>query len=191
MNVRLAAAATLYAAALCTGCSDTPPVELYQSRLIDCPAPVEVLRAAADELRTDFGRVSVDEAALRIETQPAEFVSNRQTGSARDLVGVKSTLRRTARFVAQPRGGQTLARVRIDVERLDITRDAFLVQSEDRLSDRPNLTPIERDAATSAEQNRHWTRVRRDSQLERALLDALDQRFAARATSTAPAAPQD
>lgn len=190
MNVRLVAVAALYAATLCTGCSDTPPVELYQSRLIDCPAPVEVLRAAADELRLDFGRVSVDEAALRIETQPAEFVSNRQTGSARDLVGVKSTLRRSASFVAQPRGGQTLARVRIDIERLDITRDAFLVPSEDRLSDRPNVTPIERDAATSTEQNRYWTRVRRDSQMERALLDALSQRFAASATTSAPAAPR-
>jgi hypothetical protein len=138
-----------------------------------------VLDAAAVILQRDFGRVKVDRAARRITTAPVEFTTERESGTVRDLYRGRSTMRRVAQFDVGRSGGQTVARLRVDVERRDTERQVLMQPRPYRLSDDPGQeTPIDVDAATTAQQNTVWTRVRRDRTLERALLDELREQFA-------------
>ena len=81
-------------------------------------------------------------------------------------------------FVVVPRGGSTTARLRIDLERQDTAQRAASPPDAYRLSDSPAYTPIERDAATTDQQNTVWTKVKRDRSLERALLEELCEQLA-------------
>jgi hypothetical protein len=84
-------------------------------------------------------------------------------------------MRRVATFAATPRGTGAVARLRVEVQRQDTERERVTPANgrESRLSDAPAHTPVERDAATTGRQNTVWTFVRRDTALERALLDEL------------------
>ncbi len=175
----------LLAASGCTG-----PVEEMRatSRVIENADVEEVFFAARAILEREFGRVQVDRAGGRIVSIPVEYMATRASGTARDLIRAPSTLRRVATFVMAPREGGVLARLRVDVERQDTAAREAVRMQEARLSDSPAYTPIERDAATTAGQNMVWTRLRRDTALERALLEELQERFAP--PETAPAQTQ-
>jgi hypothetical protein len=186
------------AAALWAGCSETARVSVQQQRVIQGADPDAVLDAATVVLQREFGRVKVDRAARHITTAPVEFATERESGTARDLYRGRSTMRRVAQFDVGRNGGQTVARLRVDVERRDTERQAMMQPRPNRLSDNPGQeTPIDVDAATSAQQNTVWTLVRRDRTLERALLDELREQFArltvpaedTEAPPPAPAAP--
>lgn len=163
----------LVAAALtCAGCSESPPIVNYQTRVIGPIAPDEVFDAAVPIMRREFGRATPDKRQLTITVPAAEYVSARDTGSARDLLGMGSTLRRYATLRIRKSGENAIADVRVDIERKDAGRRAAGPEPS-RLSDAPSQTPIERDAATTETQNTVWTKVRRDYELERTLLDEL------------------
>lgn len=165
--------------AILLGCADAGTVEAHAQRVIPSADPDQVLTAATAILQREFGRVRVEPAARRIVTGPAEFTTERESGTARDLVRGRSTMRRQALFSVDRSGGQTVAHLRIDVERRDTERQAVFRPQTHRLSDSPGQeTPIFADAATTSEQNTVWTRVRRDRALERALLDELREQFA-------------
>ncbi len=168
----------LSALAALAGCAETARVEAQQQRVIQNAEPDEVLAAAAAILQREFGRVKVDRAAHRITTAPVEFTTERESGTARDLYRGRSTMRRVGYLDVSRSGGQTVARLRVDVERRDTERQAVMRPRAYRLSDDPGQeTPLETDAATTAQQNTVWTRVRRDRTLERALLDELREQF--------------
>jgi hypothetical protein len=160
-----------------TGCERGLEAPGYTTRLIDSTDPDQVLRAAEVVLRREFGRLTVDREQRRIESDPVEYTTARDSGTARDLVGARSRMRQVARFVSVRRGRGTLARLRIDLERQDTAHRAGRPPDAYRLSDSPAYTPIERDAATTQRQNTVWTKVRRDQRLERALLDELCELF--------------
>lgn len=166
------------------GCMDSATMEAEQQRVIRDAEPEEVLTAAAAVLQREFGRVKVDRAAGRITTGPVEFSTERESGTARDLYRGRSTMRRIAQFGVARSGGQTVARLRVDVERRDTERQAVMRPRTYRLTDNPGQeTPVDDDAATTAEQNSVWTRVRRDRTLERAILDELREQFARLSTT--------
>ncbi|MGD8451233.1 MAG: hypothetical protein PVJ57_05390 [Phycisphaerae bacterium] len=169
------------------GCGPTTDLTGQQSRLIDTPDSRAVLVAGAALLRREFGRVDVDEGRLAVDSLPVEYSTRRESGTARDLYGGRSTMRRVAHFSVGRKGESSVARLRIDVERQDTARVASAQPAGTRISDSPGYTPIERDAATSERQNTVWSRVGRDRRLERMLLDELEERFAAPPTETAPA----
>lgn len=160
-----------------TGCARGLEAPGYTTRLIDSADPDRVLQAAEVVLRREFGRLTVDREQRRIESDPVEYTTVRDSGTARDLVGARSRMRRVARFVAVRRARGSLARLRIDLERQDTAQRAARPPDAYRLSDSPAYTPIERDAATTRRQNTVWTKVRRDQRLERALLDELRELF--------------
>lgn len=169
------------------GCADAG-LYAHQQRVIENADPDQVLAVAAAILQREFGRVKVDRAARRIETAPAEFTTNRESGTARDLYRGRSTMRRVARLNVGRRGDATVVRLHIDVERRDTERRAVMQPQAHRISDTPgHMTPIDRDAATTQEQNTVWTRVRRDRRLETALLEELRERFARLASEPEPA----
>ncbi len=169
------------------GCGGELDLAQQQSRVIHSPDPDIVLAAAGRILQREFGRLRINRETRTIETEPVEFTTRKASGSARDFYGGRSTMRRTARLSVARRGGDVLARLRIDLERQDTQRVAVQPPTGG-LTDSPASTAIERDAATTEQQNQVWTRVRRDERLERALLDELQAEFAPRVSATAPAA---
>ena len=177
---RLMVVLVLSFAAGLIGCSaDTVAVQDQEQRVIKDATPDQVLSAAASILQREFGRATVDRGARQIVTGPVEFTTERESGTARDLYRGKSTMRRKAVFNVSRVSSDTIARLRIDIERRDTERQTVMQPHRQRLSDTPGEdTPIETDAATTHEQNMVWTRVRRDRSLERALLDELREQFA-------------
>jgi hypothetical protein len=160
------------------GCSQGMDTRTFQARVLDGASPDDVLLAAQVLLRREFGRVDLEPGTRRIVSQPAEYQTSSESGTARDLYGGRSTMRRIAHFAVAKRGEGSIARLRIDVERQDTARQEVFRSEPSRLSDAPSQTPIERDAATTTRQNTVWTFVKRDRQLERALLAELQEQFA-------------
>ncbi len=172
------------------GCTaDAIRVAEHQERVIEGADADLLLAAALPILQREFGRVQVDRHAHRIVTQPVEFTTERESGTARDLYRGKSTMRRKADFMVGRRGGATVARLKVDVERRDTERQVVLRPRPQRLGDSPGQeTALETDGATTGEQNAIWTRVRRDRKLERELLDELRDQCA-RLTAVVEPAP--
>lgn len=161
------------------GCSQGIEKQQYYSRIISGAEPAEVFVGAQAILRREFGPLKVESESMRLTSRPIEFRTSSDSGTARDLYGGRSTMRRTAYFVASSRGGEAVARLRIEIERQDTARqEAFQPDRDRRLGDAPSQTPIERDAATSSDQNAVWTYVKRDRRLERELLAELQEQFA-------------
>lgn len=174
---RLLFASLLVGCWFCTGCA-APTRHNHQQRVIRGASTDAVLAEAAVVLQREFGRLQVDPVTHRIVTQPVEFTTQRSSGTARDLYGGRSTMRRKATFTVVDQDDSPVARLRIDVERRDTVRRAIMQPRSHRISDAPgHETPIDRDAATTHEQNTVWTQVRRDTKLERALLEELRERL--------------
>ncbi len=176
------------------GCTAPGPTDPMQERIIPGAGPDEVLAAAAGVLQREFNRVRVDRSARRIEAGPTEFTTQKESGTARDLYGGRSTMRRKASLNIGPAAGGTMVRLRVDVERRDTERQIFLAPQATRLSDRPSDEPsFATEAATTDEQRAVWTRVRRDRALERALLEELREQFAPHPVSSesAPGAAEE
>lgn len=171
------------------GCAPNGSMAPHQARVIENADANAVLAAAAKILRREFGRIRVDPEARTIDTEPVEFRTTRESGTARDLYGGRSTMRRRAHFSLGRRGGAVVARLRVDVERQDTARVLTMQPPTGRVSDTPAYTPIERDAATTERQNTVWTHVRRDRRLERLLLQELSEEFAPQPEAAPATAP--
>jgi hypothetical protein len=171
------------------GCAETPGVRTHQEEWAIAGAdPDAVLAEAGAVLQREFGRVKIDRGARRIETAPVEYTTSRGSGAVRDVYGGRSTMRRVAYFTVGSRGGTTVAALQVNVERRDTVQRAVTPATGYRLSDSPGAeTPVDRDAATTLEQNTVWTFVRRDRTLERQLLDEVRERFARGEAATQPA----
>lgn len=176
-----------------TGCSEGLTARSFQSRMIPAVEPAELFEHGALVMRREFRRVTLDRDRLTIVARPRRYSDARDSGTAGGLIGVPSTMRRSATMRVRKRGSATVAEVRIDIERED-TRRRLVFQQESRLTDAPSYTPIQRDAATTEGQNTVWTLVRRDRRLERALLNELRDWAASladaqRASQTTPPSP--
>lgn len=172
---RLSMAALLCCAAWLVGCGAELEVQMTAREVAgDADA---VLAAAASVLRQDFDRWSIDRAARKITTEPAEYTTRSDSGSSRDLVKGQSTMRRTGTLIVAARGGRTLVKVRVDRERLDTSRRESSEPPAYRLSDAPGSTPIERDSARTETQNQYWVSAGRDARIERFVLDELERLF--------------
>jgi len=160
------------------GCTEsTTTVGVPRERAIRDVEPDRVLAEAAVILQREFGRVRIDPVNRRITTGPVEYTTERDSGTARDFVRGRSVMRRTANFSLGQRGGATIARLQIDLDRQDTERQRVMQPPGHRLGDSPGEeTPIDCDAATTEHQNTIWTHVRRDTKLEAALLAELQDR---------------
>jgi hypothetical protein len=168
-------------ALLAGGCAAGMDANRATTRVVEGADVAEVLDVAQRVLQREFGRVRVDRTSGRISTDPVEFRTVSESGTPRDLVRAPSTMRRTGVLTAARSQNGALVRLRIDVERQDTQRRETLPPEHpqgQRLSDSPAHTPIDRDAATTGGQNTAWTIVRRDTALERSLLDEVLEWFA-------------
>ncbi len=176
---------------LLAGCTAETEFATSQSRLLDEPDAVRVREVAQSVLRSAFPRLRVARDGGSIVCEPVEYRASRDSGSARDLVGAASTLRRSGVLNLSSQAGRTLARLRVDIERRETSQRAAFPSQDTRLGDSPAQTAIERDAGTTQTQNQVWVRVRRDRALERALLDDLQSRLAPFDTAPSGAAAPD
>lgn len=121
--------------------------------------------------------VSADGGVIRSATE--EYDQKGGTGRIRDsAVGYRNRMRRSAILVIRPLGEGCVAKCRVQVERLD-TADHRVFRSNEQFGDVPNETPIDREAAVSAQQDQVWTPMPRDRPLEREILDLLRSRVIA------------
>lgn len=174
-----------------TGCTQGLETSRVQSRVIPAASVDEVFRAAHVLLRREFGPLKIEADAHRAVSRPVEYRTASESGTARDLYGARSTMRRIAHFSVTRRGDDAVARLRIDIERQDTARREVFQPDRYRLSDAPGQTAIQRDAATSARQNTVWTFVKRDRRLERALLAELQEHFAPQPAEVETVPPAD
>lgn len=175
---RPACIAAALALVIFAGCAAEPQRVGFSAREIADAAPEEILAAARPVLQREFGRLQLDRGRARIVGGPSEYVASSGTGALSDAYRGRTTLRRTATFATAARGGSAVARLRIDVERRDTERPQITQREGSRLSDAPGYSAVETDAATSGSQNEVWTFLRRDTQLETALLAEVQAHFA-------------
>lgn len=189
MKLATCLASLVAVAAWSSGCAEDLESRQFQTRLVSADADT-VLQAAEVALRREFPRVTVDRAAGRITSEPLEYTTATESGTSRDLVRGASSMRRVAACSVSPRGERAVLRLRIDVQRQDTARRDVVQPEQGRISDTPGYTPIDRDSATTREQNAVWTFVRRDRQLERALLEEIQGLFADDAEKPTSSQPQ-
>lgn len=196
MTARTSTVACLWLTTWLGGCTQGLSGNASQTRVFQAALPDDVFNAAIVILQREFGRLTINREGRTILSEPMEFRTAANTGSARGLVGARTSMRQQARFSVGRRGAGAIARLRIDVERKDTQQQRIRQYQGSRLSDAPGgNTPIERDAATTRRQNTVWTRVRRDRTMERALLNELHEALAPRAapaeqtSGTTPAKP--
>ena len=171
-----------------TGCGAGLETRSFQTRVIPTAGPDEVFSAAQVLMRREFGHLKLEENSRRFVTQPVEYQTSSDSGTARDYYGGRSTMRRIAYFSVSGRDGGSVVRLRIDLERKDTERQEAFQPQVNRVSDTPGHTPIQHDAATTTRQNTVWTFVKRDRRLERSLLFELQEQFAPEPEGT-PAEP--
>lgn len=160
----------------------------YQSRLVAMPIE-DAFDAAVPIMREHFGRVVLDRPNWTIDAPPTMFQAALEAGAgARELLGARGTLRRSATLRLRPREGGTAAEVRVDIERREAGRSPAGPPAS-RLSDSPAQTPMDRDAAITERQQAAWIRVRRDLRAERDVLDALRDLAAAHNENRAATRP--
>lgn len=189
MKLALCLASLVAVAAGSAGCAEDLETRQFQTRLVSADADT-ALQAAEVALRREFPRVTVDRAARRITSEPLEYTTATDSGTSRDLVRGASSMRRVATCSVSPRGERSVLRLRIDVQRQDTARRDVVQPEQGRISDTPGYTPIERDSATTREQNAVWTYVRRDRQLERAILEEIQSLFADESEEPPSSQPQ-
>jgi hypothetical protein len=164
--------------ALLSGCAESNVDERsFTVRELPGVDSGEAYEAAVRALRRDFSRMTASATDGRIITEPTPYTTTTDSGTSRDLVGARSSMRHHATCSVGKRGNGSIVRLRIDVERLDTDRRARSGAADNRLSDSPGYTPIQEDAATTHSQNQVWTYAKRDYRLERALLDELAEHF--------------
>jgi hypothetical protein len=151
-------------------------------RQIMCPVQ-DVKPANAMELgrrvlaKNGFRIKNVDMDSLTIETYPTEQTVRGQEGRLRDtVVKVPNRVRRTATLEFSTRGGDLQAWCQVKIERLT-TADHRVFAQQRQFEDAPTQTPIDREGATTEQQNTVWTSAGRDDSLEQLILSELRDRI--------------
>jgi len=160
---------------LVVGCASTAPdLSNYCVRQVSATQPQQLLNLAEDVLQThNFAIYERDDMIGRLRARvivdagsppPRNRRIHRLTGDARRHadVWVKTNAQQLAIYC------KVLLQQRV-------TEAHRMLQRDYTGNDTPNDTPIDRDAATTEEQNTLWRTLRRDRRSERELLDAIEQ----------------
>jgi hypothetical protein len=133
---------------------------------------IEVFQVSRDALLgLGFEVATADLDRGRIESLPAE--ENQLEFAARSRAFESGRRqRRVASVRIESRDGEISVFCRVEIQEPSTEAHRFRASVNSSL-DRPGETPIERDAATTPEQNTVWRAVGRDRDLERSILDAV------------------
>ncbi len=136
-------------------------------------AVFDAARSALADL--GYGIDRADPAAGVIEAQPTRTTSATEPAPTGMRLSSRTRLRQVA-YLHVTRGTE-IVNVYCKVVVQEQTTEAHRMFRQDhRVSDTPGHTPIDREAATTTEQNTVWQTIRRDKAAERRILEAvLDQ----------------
>jgi hypothetical protein len=138
---------------------------------------VFVLDAAAEALiESGYEVERVDEAVGAVVAKPMKTTGAYGGLTRERRLSTPAQLRRMARIRIVPEAaGGTGVYCQVAIQQQ--TTEAYRMFQQDRqLSDAPGQTAIERDAATTTDQNTVWKTVRRDKAAERRILEAIVRR---------------
>lgn len=129
--------------------------------------------AGLNALRQYFSQVQDLRLEGRLVSGWAEYDQKGGTGRLRDAtLNYRNRLRRRATLWISPAEPGAVAKCQVRTQRLD-TADHRAFEQQQQFNDLPNSTPIDREAATTTDQNQAWTEMQRDRQMERELLQVL------------------
>lgn len=113
-----------------------------------------------------------DLAAGVITTLPVPVALPSDLGGRGTLLSSQARFRRVAQVRVSQRSGTIDVYCRVSDE--EQTTEAYRMFARDRMVfDTPHETPIDREAATTTEQNTVWRTIRRDKAAERRILKAI------------------
>ncbi len=143
----------------------------------------EVFSAAKRAISQYYKIGSVDNQRMIIVSRPEEYRGNKSESSLSDTVSpVIGPSHKSYRSVAtikvrRSATGEVVATVRVEVQRRDTEAvRAFAYQRE--AEDRPSEVPIEQTTVRTGPRYEVWTTVRRDYNMERAILKVLKELLA-------------
>ena len=120
----------------------------------------------------------------QIRSTLTEYNQKGGTERLRDAIMFPNRMRHRGTLVVMEQAPDTIVRCAVSVQRLD-TADHRVFRSNERFTDYPNDTPIDRDAGITAGQDQVWTDLPRDRQLESDILSVVKSRLS-KAPTTAP-----
>jgi hypothetical protein len=133
------------------------------------------ISVARSVLVEEFGGATIESASM-VRSAYRERTVTRDSGTVRDLYGGPSRIREMAVFEVDERGGSTIGRVRVQVERLE-NRSAAELSAGGWRNSPGEETAITRDAANTPAQLDRWVFVRRNTALEQKLLLTWERRL--------------
>jgi hypothetical protein len=178
MRTHRAATGSLCACLLLLGACATPgPSPLsYGVRQLPGSDRSAIFQASEDSLVALGYRIDHrDPAAGVLTTWPVAGKLRDEAARPRARLGTPGLLRRIAQVrIEEGAAGMTVfCKVAVQEQ----TTEAHRLRASDyRTSDSPGYTPIDRDAATTKQQNTVWQTIRRDKRAEREILTAIEER---------------
>jgi len=137
---------------------------------MDRPTAFETAQRALEEQGYQIARR--DQTTGFIQSVPIE--GPLRSGDAR--LGMTFTSKNRTRHLAEVRveeaGGIVRVNCKVVVQELVTEAERFFAE-QGSAKDSPGQTPIDRDAATTDEQNTVWKTIRREQAAERAILEAI------------------
>lgn len=177
---------TLSVAGVCCACGCAAPgAALRDYSVRPLPAgQTDAAFGAAEGVLLELGYEirERDPAAGRLETVPIESTEATMSEGASLRT---ARLRRVVQVRVMRDGEQARIYCNVSVQQLRTEAHRWLAFDRSS-SDTPGQTPIEREAATTTEQNAVWETVDRDRAVERAILSAVLDRLGGEAPPEAP-----
>ncbi len=132
------------------------------------------VRDVAERTFRQYFHVDAEASSQDLWVSEPQEVSREEPGRLRAVIrGSDNRHRRLAGLRLVEENGVVLVQCLIRVQRLDTTERAAFAR--DRGDDRPTDTPIDRPGAGSTRGREEWVDVRRDRQMEREVLDAIER----------------
>ena len=119
----------------------------------------------------------------QIRSALSEYDQRGGTERLRDAVKFPNRMRHRATLIVMEQAPDTIVRCAVSVQRLD-SADHRVFRSNERFTDYPNDTPIDRDAGVTASQDQVWTDMPRNRQLESDILSVVKSRVGKAAQAT-------
>lgn len=156
------------------GCAAPQPTALtYSIRHLSVTDSSSVILAAQRALVSEGYRIDrVDEDVFTITTQPLKTKASQENIPRTRFGGPHLQLQRLANIRLVPRGDTIKVHCKVLLQEYVTEMHRFMNWERQGL-DTPNATPIQREGATTVEQNTVWRTIRRDKQQERRILETI------------------
>ncbi len=158
------------------GCNlrQTPPIAYQRQRLEDVSYRT-VFNAAEEALQRYFVVETRDADTGTLRARPVETkLDPSGTRIISDAVGGSRTGRQLAEMRVQQEGPDVDVSCRVLIQELE-TEKFRLAERQRGVYDQPTDTPAEVEAGTTSEQNAVWVNRSRNRELERRILEAVEQ----------------